>query len=108
MPSITVLVVYVVVVQSMIIIIITDIIVASIVKWEIFIMTLNLLFYVNHQSFMSIAQSMKTVRKIKSKTAELIKKESEIFSESDEKGEIFDCAKVAYLECSIDESDINW
>ena len=46
--------------------------------------------------------------KIKSKTAELIKKESEIFSESDEKGEIFDCAKVAYLECSIDESDINW
>ena len=46
--------------------------------------------------------------KIKSKTAELIKKVSEIFPESDEKREIFDCAKVVYPECSIDDSDISW
>ena len=45
--------------------------------------------------------------KIKSKTAELIKKVSETFPESDEKGEIFDCAKVVYPECSIDDSDIS-
>ena len=38
--------------------------------------------------------------KIKSKPAELIQKASEIFSESDEKEEIFECARVVYLECS--------
>ena len=37
-------------------------------------------------------------KKIKSKPAELVKKASEIFSESDEKEEIFEYAKVAYLE----------
>ena len=51
-PSITVLVVYIVVAQPQIIIILIDIIV------------LNLLFYVIHQSFLSIAQSMKIVRKL--------------------------------------------
>ena len=45
--------------------------------------------------------------KIKSKTAELIKKVIEIFPESDEKGKTFDCAKVVYLQCSIDDSDIS-
>ena len=39
-------------------------------------------------------------KKIKSKPAELVKKASEIFSESDEKEEIFEYAKVAYLEWS--------
>ena len=37
-------------------------------------------------------------KKIKSKPAELIQKASEIFSESDEKEEIFECARVVYLE----------
>ena len=63
-PSITVLVVYIVVAQPQIIIILIDIIVASYVKWGIFMITLNLLFYVIHQSFLSIAQSMKIVRKL--------------------------------------------
>ena len=66
-PSITVLVVYIVVAQPQIIIILIDIIVASYVKWGIFMITLNLLFYVIHQSFLSIAE------KIESKPAELIK-----------------------------------
>ena len=53
-----------VVVQAMIIIIMTGIIVTSYVKCGIFIITLNLFFDVFHQSFTSIAQSMKIVRKL--------------------------------------------